>query len=123
MGRLIIGAARASCTISRTRSTLGSLSATAHPDLPNLSRGETVACTSNLPLDRGADRRGPSDPITAAFPSTAERLSEIAEILAAGLIRLRARKSSGLLPGEPDFSLGSLAQQSGGVAITEGDTP
>jgi hypothetical protein len=54
---------------------------------------------------------------------SAERLDEIAEILAAGLQRLRARKSSGLLPGERDFSLGSLARQSGGVAATEGDTP
>ena len=54
---------------------------------------------------------------------TAERHDEIAEILAAGLMRLRARKSSGLLPGERDFSLGSLAQQSGAVAGKEGDTP
>jgi hypothetical protein len=51
------------------------------------------------------------------------RLDEIAEILALGLTRLRARKSSGLLPGEPDFSLGSLGQQSGAVAGIEGDTP
>jgi hypothetical protein len=51
------------------------------------------------------------------------RLEEVAEILATGLMRLRARKSSGLLPGEPDFSLGSLAQQSGAVAGIEGDTP
>jgi hypothetical protein len=56
-------------------------------------------------------------------PSSAERITEIAEILAAGLMRLRARKSSGLLPGEPDFSLGTLGQQSGAVAVTEGDTP
>jgi hypothetical protein len=77
-----------------------------------------MACTSNPPGDRGADWLGPS-----ALLSPAERLSEIAEILAAGLLRLHARKSSGLLPGEPDFSLGSLAQQSGVVAGIEGDTP
>jgi hypothetical protein len=53
---------------------------------------------------------------------SAERLAEIAEILAVGLTRLRARKSSGLLPGEPDFSLGTLAQQSGAVAGKAGDT-
>jgi hypothetical protein len=54
---------------------------------------------------------------------SAERLAEIAEILAVGLTRLRARKSSGLLPGESDFSLGTLAQQSGAVAGNKGDTP
>jgi hypothetical protein len=56
-------------------------------------------------------------------PSTDDRLDEIAEILAAGLQRLRARKSRGLLPGESDFSLGPLGQQSGGVAVSEGETP
>jgi hypothetical protein len=55
--------------------------------------------------------------------SNTEHLEEVAEILATGLLRLRARKSSGLLPREPDFSLGSLAQQSGAVAATEGETP
>jgi hypothetical protein len=54
---------------------------------------------------------------------SSERLDEIAEMLAAGLMRLRARKSSGLLPAGADFSLGSLAQQSGAVAEIEGDTP
>jgi hypothetical protein len=62
-------------------------------------------------------------PTHPPFGSPAEHLSEIAEILAAGLTRLRARKSSGLLPREPDFSLGTLAQQSGAVAGIEGDTP
>ena len=52
---------------------------------------------------------------------TAERLDEIAEILALGLQRLRARKSSGLLPGEANFSLGTLARQSGAVAEVERD--
>ena len=54
---------------------------------------------------------------------SAERLDEIAEILAAGLQRLRARKSSELLLRESDFSLGPLGQQSGAVAGIEGDTP
>ena len=58
-----------------------------------------------------------------AAHSSDEYLAEIAEILAAGLTRLWARKSSGLLPREPDFSLGTLAQQSGAVAGKEGDTP
>jgi hypothetical protein len=77
-----------------------------------------MACTSNPLSDQSADWLGLSVPL-----SPAERLSEIAEILATGLTRLRARKSSGLLPREPDFSLGSLAQQSGAVAGKEGDTP
>jgi hypothetical protein len=55
--------------------------------------------------------------------NSCERLEEVAEILATGLMRLRARKSSGLLPGESGFSLGSLAQQSGAVAGIGGDTP
>jgi hypothetical protein len=54
--------------------------------------------------------------------SNMEHLDEVADILANGLVRLRARKSSGLLPGESDFSLGTLAQQSGAVAGIEGDT-
>jgi hypothetical protein len=55
--------------------------------------------------------------------SAAERISEIAEILAAGLMRLRARKSSGLLHIGADFFVGSLARQSGAVAEREGDSP
>ncbi len=56
-------------------------------------------------------------------PGAGERLTEIAEILATGLMRLRARKSSGLLPTGADFFLGSLARQSGAVAEPEGDSP
>ena len=56
-------------------------------------------------------------------PDAAERLDEVAKILAAGLMRLRARKSSGLLPTGEDFLLGTLARQSGAVAELEGDTP
>jgi hypothetical protein len=51
-----------------------------------------------------------------------ERLAEIAEILALGLMRLRARKSSGKSPTGADFSLGSLARQSGAVAELEGES-
>jgi hypothetical protein len=54
--------------------------------------------------------------------SADERLGEVAEILVLGLIRLRARKSSGKLPAGADFSLGSLALQSGAVAEFEGDS-
>ena len=50
------------------------------------------------------------------------RLDEIAEILALGLQRLRARKSSGKVRGEADFSLGTLALQSGAVAEFEGES-
>jgi hypothetical protein len=55
--------------------------------------------------------------------SSEQRITEIAEILAAGLMRLRARKSSGLLPARADFFVGSLARQSGAVAEFEGDSP
>jgi hypothetical protein len=55
--------------------------------------------------------------------SADERLAEIAEILAIGLQRAWARKSSALLPRERGLSLEPLGQQSGGVAGTEGDAP
>jgi hypothetical protein len=55
--------------------------------------------------------------------TAAHRLDEIAEILATGLMRLQARKSSGLSPTRADFFLGSLARQSGPVAGIEGDIP
>jgi hypothetical protein len=45
--------------------------------------------------------------------SPAERLAEIAEILATGLIRLRARQSSHLSADCGESSLDCLAQQSG----------
>jgi hypothetical protein len=54
--------------------------------------------------------------------SVSARLGEVAEILATGLQRAHARKSSGLSPGERDFSVEPLARQSGGVATIEGDT-
>jgi hypothetical protein len=47
------------------------------------------------------------------YLSAAERLAEIAEILAAGLIRLRARQSSPLSPDCGDISLDCPGTQSG----------
>jgi hypothetical protein len=70
-------------------------------------------------------RRGLREPVTpkaSEVVSVEPRLAEIAEILADGLMRLRARKSSGLLPGEADFSVETLARQSGAVAEPEGDS-
>jgi hypothetical protein len=55
-------------------------------------------------------------------PETAHRLDEIAEILALGLQRLRARKSSGKVPSGADFSLGPLARQSGAVVELKGES-
>jgi hypothetical protein len=68
-------------------------------------------------------RKGGGGPSQVGPVPSSERLAEIAEILAAGLMRLRARKSSGLLPREADFSLGTFAHQSGAVAEIEGDIP
>jgi len=45
--------------------------------------------------------------------SAEERLSEIAEILAVGLIRLRARQSSGVFDDHGESSLAYAANQSG----------
>jgi hypothetical protein len=50
---------------------------------------------------------------TKIQPTADERIAEIAEILAAGLMRLRARKSSELLSTGAGFFLGSLARPSG----------
>jgi hypothetical protein len=55
--------------------------------------------------------------------SSDERLAEIAEILAAGVMRLLARKSSIFWSGEANFSVETLARQSGAVAEVEGDGP
>jgi hypothetical protein len=59
---------------------------------------------------------------TSGQPPAPAHLSEIAEILAAGLTRLRARKSSGILLGETENSLDTFAQQSGAVPQTEGNS-
>src|SRR5438093_13762061 len=114
MGRLIIAAARASSITSRTRSTLGSTSATADPDQPNLRPGEAaVARVPNMAGGWGAVRLGPSNPVAAVLLSPPERICEIAEILATGLMRLRARKSSQISPDGGESSLDCAGTQSG----------
>jgi hypothetical protein len=52
------------------------------------------------------------NPINPALVSPAERLAEIAEILAAGLMRLNARKSSALSAHRGESSLDYAAHQS-----------
>jgi hypothetical protein len=81
-----------------------------------------MACDSKSVRRRGHHTPA-SQPSTRILPTTEERLAELGEILAAGLMRLRARKSSGLLHTGADFFLGSLARQSGAVAEVEGDGP
>jgi hypothetical protein len=51
--------------------------------------------------------------VRAEHLSTEERLDEIAEILALGFMRLKARKSSGLFAGSGESSLDCAAHQSG----------
>ena len=53
------------------------------------------------------------NPIHPSDMTAVERLAEIAEILAAGLIRLRARKSSELSPIRGESSLDFTARQRG----------
>lgn len=52
------------------------------------------------------------NPINPAHLSPAERLDEIAEILAAGLMRLKLRKSSHLSADRGESSLDCTAQRS-----------
>ncbi len=59
-----------------------------------------MALGSNDAESRGGHRLGPANPALAALLSPPERLAEIAEILAAGLMRLQARQSS---PKSSDF--------------------
>jgi hypothetical protein len=54
-----------------------------------------------------------SDAVESPRDCARERIAEIGEILAAGLIRLRARQSSQLSSGNGESSLASLASQSG----------
>jgi hypothetical protein len=63
---------------------------------------------------------GPN-PISADRVLPAERLSEIAEILAVGLMRLRARKSSPKSADCGEISLDILADQSGPVPNIAGE--
>jgi len=54
-----------------------------------------------------------STPFSPDLMSPAERLDEIAAILAAGFIRLKLRKSSGLSAGHGESSLDCVAHRSG----------
>jgi hypothetical protein len=72
-----------------------------------------VAPASNVARYPVNDEFGPSNPVTAALLSPPERLAEIAEILAAGLIRLRARQSSPLSPDYGESPLDCAGYQSG----------
>ena len=53
------------------------------------------------------------NPLDPCHMTAAERLDEIADILAAGLMRLRARKSSPLSRADGESSLDFSADQSG----------
>jgi len=64
-------------------------------------------------LDQSADLMAASNPFLVDDLSVSERFSEIAEILAAGLMRLRARKSSPKSADCGEISLDILADQSG----------
>jgi hypothetical protein len=66
---------------------------------------------------------GDFDQMNTDAQAPEQRLVEICDILAVGLMRLRARKSSQLLAAGANFFLGSLARQSGAVAEVEGDGP
>ena len=59
------------------------------------------------------------NPLSPNRMSAAERLDEIADILAAGLIRLRARKSSRLSRDRGESSLDFSPDQSGHVVVQE----
>ena len=59
------------------------------------------------------------NPLHPRRMSAAERLDEIAEILAAGLIRLRARKSSQISADRGESSLDFSPDQSGHVVVQD----
>ena len=54
-----------------------------------------------------------ANPLHPSHMSAAERLAEVAEILAAGLLRLKARKSSALSAHRGESSLDCPGHQSG----------
>jgi hypothetical protein len=64
-------------------------------------------------LDHSADLMAGSNPFRIDDLSAGERLSEIAEILAAGLMRLRARKSSQISADCGESSVDFSGHQSG----------
>ena len=59
------------------------------------------------------------NPLHPGRMSAAERLDEIADILAAGLIRLRARKSSALSRDDGESSLDFSPDQRGHVSVQD----
>jgi hypothetical protein len=71
-----------------------------------------MARGSKTTRHRGDHRLG-SYPATRTLPTARERIAEIADILAAGLMRLRARKSSQISPDLGEISLDINAQRSG----------
>jgi hypothetical protein len=72
-----------------------------------------VTSRSSQKLQRDGVRFISATPLTIPSLSSAERLAEITEILAAGLIRLRARKSSPFSNQNGESSLDCPAHQSG----------
>jgi hypothetical protein len=64
-----------------------------------------------------------SSPITADDHTTRDRIAEIAEILALGLVRLKARQSSHLSADRGESLLACVADQSGHAnGILHGET-
>ena len=72
-----------------------------------------MAKISNTPRDRNSDWLGHTKPGPSASISPHARIGEIAEILAAGLMRLMARKSSPISADPGDSSLDFSATESG----------
>ncbi len=60
-----------------------------------------------------------SNPLQPGYMSAAERLAEVAEILALGLVRLRARLSSPLSRDSGESSLPFMPAESGGATGRE----
>lgn len=62
-----------------------------------------------------------ANPLHPSHMSAPERLAEIAEILAAGLMRLRARQSTPLSPDSRESSLDCPGHRSGHADILKSD--
>jgi hypothetical protein len=77
--------------------------------------------TGKLDRRTGADSEAflSCNPRTAASLTPGERLAEIGEILAAGVVRLRARKSSHFCAQHGEISVDCAAHQSGHAATRE----
>lgn len=72
-----------------------------------------MAKISNTPRDRNSDWLGHTKPGPSASISPHARIGEIAEILAVGLMRLMARKSSPISADPGECSLDLSAAESG----------